>query len=154
MSLHLYFPLSIEEREVSKATELSSSLKRRILGSKRICISEMGSSFLKFLKVRKMVGFKRSFEILQRWCIFPFLPFPLFQVFLTWPFDYSMSLLILVVHIPAVSQLVTVEIWCISEEFLQCRSKWSISMRKLNLWYFFSSKFGDKREGKEEKKSF
>lgn len=47
-----------------------------------------------------------------------------------------------------------VEIWCIAEEFLQCRSKWSISMRKLNLWYFFSSKFGDKKRGKRKKNPF
>lgn len=56
------------------------------MGSERTCFSEEGGSSLKFLEVRKMVGFNRpeealrSFETLQRCYIFPFLPPPLFQV--------------------------------------------------------------------------
>jgi len=57
-----------------------------MMGSKRTCFSEEGGSSCKFLEIRKMVDFNRpeealrSFETLQRCCIFPFLPLRLFQV--------------------------------------------------------------------------
>lgn len=53
------------------------------------------------------------------------------------------------------AQLVTVflEIKCIFEGFLQCRSKWSIPMKKTEfvVLFSFSLKFWDKKRGEREK---
>lgn len=146
---------SVEEREVSKATELSSSPKRNILGRKRISFSEKDSSpnFLRPGRWWDLIDVLKPY----RDTIFSFF----------FPFHFSKSSwlgfliiwccclsLLSVSQVFAQLEIVFIKLRYISEGFLRCRTKWSIPMKKQNFWYFslIVQNSGTKKEGKEEKK--